>query len=487
MDILNRYSIEPFGNLRVSIENPRVQFDAVYGLRTTDVDSLVDLAASGSVGVNDGLTGSEYKASTGTASTGFAYLYSKKSVRYRPGQGVLFRHTAIYSPPKANSLQFSGGINIGNWIGLGFKGTDFGIWYRAGGRQEIRTLTLTAGAGAGETVTVTLNGVAFPVVTTAGTLKHAGFQLAAAAYSGWRAFANGNTIVFTSTSNGSKTGTYSLTSTGATAGTLARTAAGQAFQIDKHIKQSDWSGAKLNGSQAKDPFVLDPFSGNVFSMGIQYLGYGALGFYIENVDTGMFLHVHTILNAGHVTSPTFDNPTFRVGLHVENFGNTSDVVIKGASGAGFVCGEVYPFRNPRGESNTKAGIGTLYTNVISMRVMGVFAGKVNLAEVLPVFASVAADGTKSAEVCIFINPTFAGEPDWTSIDATNSNVEVDIAGTTVTGGSKLTPVGLPKLGNAIIDLGDYDIRLASGDVLCVAAKATSATSDITVGLSWIED
>lgn len=488
-NIFPKYMVEPFGSLKITEENPRVQFDAVYGNRVgIDVESVLDLLSSGSIGVNDATVGYEYYASSGTNANGYAIVQSKKGIRYRAGQGATSKFTSRFVTPVTNNEQFGGILNVGNQLGFGYDiNKKFGIWYRAGGRVEIRTLTISAGAGGAETATVTLNGTAKTVSVTSGTTKHGAFQIGATSFPGWTVVHNGSTVVFVSTTIGAKAGTFSLSSTGTLAGTFARTQAGQDYQIDKHIPQDDWNIAKLNASISAGPFILNPLVGNVFSVGFQYLGYGSITFFVEDVNTGEFIPVHTILNAGYVTAPTMGNPTFKVGLSSKNIGSTTDVKVYGASGSGFVHGKIQPFRNPSGAINSKTGVGTSFTNIISIRVRTAFNGRLNLSEVFPFLAGISTDGTKPGEFQLILNPTFAGEPDWTYKDSTNSTVEYDTVGTTVTNGTIIGAIPMPKAGDSTVSLIDYDIRLAAGDVLCLAGRATSGTTDITTSIMWLED
>lgn len=101
-EVIIKSPLTSFGEVRVAQPIPRVQLDAVYGLRdVTDTQSLTD-GASGSISISDG-TGQLYSVNTGVGAAGYAILKSKRAVRYRPGMGILFRYTALYSAPKANS------------------------------------------------------------------------------------------------------------------------------------------------------------------------------------------------------------------------------------------------------------------------------------------------------------------------------------------------------------------------------------------------
>jgi hypothetical protein len=78
-------------------------------------------------------------------------------------------------------------------------------------------------------------------------------------------------------------------------------------------------------------FHLDPTKGNVYKIDIQYLGFGAIRFYIENPLTGYFFMVHSIQYTNENTITNFGTPSFRIGYRLENTTNTGTVTMKGTS------------------------------------------------------------------------------------------------------------------------------------------------------------
>ncbi len=475
-----------FGEVAVANRMPVTQIDAVYGLRNI-TDSVSVTANGGSTATNDATTGFEWSAITGTNAAGSAIFETRRAVRYRAGFGSLYRFTARFSTPKANSSQRAGCGNLGCELSFGYNGTEFGILYRNGGRAEIRVLTVTGAAGGNETATIKLNGTDFTVSLTAGTAKHNAFQIASATFAGWIASHNGSTVVFVATTAGARAGAYSFTSATAT-GTLAQTRAGGAY-TDTWIPQSEWNLDKMDGTGISGQ-VLDPSKGNVFEIQHQYLGYGAIAFALENKGHGVFQEVHRIECANSLNGPTLINPIMRLVYTAENLGNTTSLTVYGASAAGFVEGNNGHPRNPDGRGNSKASVGTTFTNIISLRVRRDFAGRIFLGEVTPVFASWACSGNKPAEAALILNGTLAGEPDWTYQSETLSAVEYDTAGTTVTVGANakiLAQFALAQASSEQHDIGGWKVYLIAGDVLTLAVRASSGTVDATCGITWIDD
>jgi hypothetical protein len=480
-----RKPISSFGEVLCANPSPRVQIDATYGIRASDIIQTAENSATIEAEMTG--TGFEFKLSSGTNAAGYARMQSRRIVRYKAGQGSLFRFTGRFPASAANSLQRVGCGNRGTHFGFGYKDTEFGIFYHNGGFVEIRTLTITAAPVGNQNVTITLNGTAFVVAVTAGTIKHAVFELAAATYSGWEVYGNGTTLVFVARHTGPRAGTYSLTATGTVTGTFAQTRAG--VEVNKtFIPQSEWSIDRMDGTTASG-IVLDPSKGNVFEIQQQYLGYGAILFSVENPGHGKFMEVHRIEYANANTSPNMTAPYMRMEIEIENSGNTTNLSVYSASMAGFVEGEERPLRDLRGFGNSKAAVGTSFTSIIAFRCSRIFASRVNRSPCWPHIVSFSCEGNKPVECICVVNPTFAGEPDWTYLDSADSIMEYDTAATTVTGGRRVAQFVLGKSDNLQVVMPDHHGHtcIDTGEVFVLAARATSGTSDISASLSWEEE
>ncbi len=476
--------VSAFGEVLVAQPVARVQLDAVYGIRSTDVDTSTD-GVTGGVTAVDGSTGMEIRCSTGTANNGYGKLTSKKAVRYRTGQGVAGRFTARYSAGVANSSQRAGFMNIGTELSFGYNGVDFGVLHRTGGRVEIRTMTVTVGAAGAETATVTLNGVNHNVVLANGNTVATANTLAAASYSGWTVSVTGSVLTFINTSVGPKSGDYSFSSTGAATASFASISVG-VNPTDNWVKQADWNGLRLTGGD-QDPFTLNPLKGNVFEIRYQYLGFGAIEFAIEDPNTGEFVVVHRIKYANANTSPSLDFPIMRMGVIAINSGNTSNITVHTASMAGFIEGSIQHFRPPNSQISSKTGIGTSWVSLLQLRNKRVFASRQNLSEMIFHGLEIAAEGTKPVEFSFWLNPVVTGTPLWAEIGTTTSIAEYDVSASTITSGQMIYAAGLGKSSNKDIDLEKLDIRASNGDVVALAVRASQGTADATGSLIWVED
>ena len=114
-----------FGAMDVSQDTPTAQVDFIYGININLTSNTT--ASGGVVGWNDGLAN---VATVATVSSS-ASLLSQRYVRYRPGEGVKGRWTAMFTTGVAGNTQLAG-LASGTTDGLfwGYNGTSFGIMYR---------------------------------------------------------------------------------------------------------------------------------------------------------------------------------------------------------------------------------------------------------------------------------------------------------------------------------------------------------------------
>ena len=120
-------SVGAFGDLITSENTPLIQGDFVYGINTqTGVTAIV------TTGVADTDAG-RLRLQTGTGAAGAALFTSRKSAKYRAGQGVTGRFTKVFTAGAANSQQIAGFGTTSNGYFFGFNGNAFGILHRNAG------------------------------------------------------------------------------------------------------------------------------------------------------------------------------------------------------------------------------------------------------------------------------------------------------------------------------------------------------------------
>jgi len=323
----------PFGSIHTESITPIFQMDAVYGINNGQFQPTTT-SGSGTVTGTDNL----FSVQTGTTIYSQASLQGRKRLRYRAGQGVVGRFTALYTAPAAYSYAIAGFGTASDGVYFGYgdtndlTNTEFGILYVRGGVREVKTLTVTTGATGAGNVTITLNGTAFTAaVTGASNIQRTVWEISQGTYTGWKAYPLGATVVFIRDSAGATAGTQTFAAggTGAVA-TIAQTKAGVA-STDTFISQSDWNGDKMDGTGASG-VDADWTKGNVFQIGIQYLGVGSITFQIEitptNGNNSIFTTVHTLQLPNTLTTTSFRNPSFPFTMAVYSAGSTTNLTLK---------------------------------------------------------------------------------------------------------------------------------------------------------------
>lgn len=257
------------------------------------------------------------------------------------------------------------------------------------------------------------------------------------------------------------------------------------------VPQAEWDDP-MDGTGVSG-MTLDPQKLNVYEIRFQYLGAGAIQFCIEDDSTGQFVVVHTILYANNNTTPSIHNPNFHLMVHALNGATTSDVVIKSASMAYFIEGHSsqIDLQQPHFSTNEQSALAvTTEVAILTIRNKSLYASKLNFIDVQieDVAGGIeAAAANNLGSIRLIKNATLGGTPSWADINTTDSVVEMDIAGTTVTGGKTLHYFPMVGKNGIVVDgsVLQHTFILSPGDTLTVAGiSANSAT--INASLLWKE-
>jgi hypothetical protein len=475
----------PFGSLHAESLTPIIQNDAVYGLNTTSILSTTN--ASGTVTAANSM----FVCQTGTTIYGAGSLQSRRRLRYRPGQGIIARFTALFTTPVASSYQIAGLGHPEDGIYFGYKDTTFGILYINRGVREIRTLTVTTASTTTENITVKLNNVDTTVAVTnsASTVKTA-YEIASGTYTGWKAEQIGSTVVFVKDAVGLNSSTFSVTGT-TVVGAFAQTLAGAAV-VESFIAQSTWNGDKMNGT-GYSGVTIDPTKLNVFQIGVQYLGAGAITFQVEAAFAGNnpeWVNVHTMLLPNTLTATTWSNPSFPLTMSAYSAGSTTNLTVKSGSFAGFIEGEKKLVGPRYSYLNSVTTVGSTNLQCLfTVRNQRIYGGKANQGIVNLVSIGAALKHTSPCFIYLIKNAVLAGTPNF-AVYSVNSLTCFDTAATTCTYASNDQLIWVGLMG----DTGDIDfafsdeITLQPGETLTVAAKAVTGTpSYVAASLNTRED
>ncbi len=479
----------PFGSIHAEHLLPVFQTDAVYGINTDQV--LATTSLSGIATASDSL----FSCSTGTTIYASGTIQSRKRLRYRPGQGIVAKFTGLFTSPVASSYQLIGVGHAEDGIYIGYSGTTFGILYSNRGVREIQTLTITVASSHTENVTITLAGVETTVaVTNSGNIQRTVYEISRGTYPGWTTSLSGATIVFVANSAGNKTGAFTLSGTSAT-GTFAETLAGVA-STDTFIAQSAWNGDVLDGT-GYSGFVADWTKGNVFEIGIQYLGFGCITVAMETTS-GINNYTRTVLHSlrlpNTLVTTSFRNPSFPFTMTAVSAGSTTNLSIKCGSFVGFIEGQKVLHGNRFSYFNQLTSVGSAnYTVLFTILNSRYYGGIANQSVINIISLNAAIKHTSPVIIYIVLNGTLVGNPNFTQY-ASNSCSWVDTAATTLTVTSNNQILWSGHLG----DTGEIDHHFAAnsleeftlqpGDMISVVAKSsTGNASYVTASINTRED
>lgn len=483
----------PFGSIHTEKLTPIFQSDGVYGLNTGQI--LTRTSLSGTATTED----SAFKVSSGTTSLAQAVIQGRKRLRYRAGQGIVGRFAGLFTTPVPLSYQLAGFGHSEDGVYFGYAESagntpQFGIFHVSRGVRETRTLTVTTGATSSGNVTITLNSVAYTIaVTNSSNIQRTVWELSQGTYSGWEAYPAGATVVFVRNAAGVANGTYSFDAgTTGSAATVAQTKAGAA-STDVFVPQSEWNGDKLDGT-GPSGITIDPTKGNVFEIGIQYLGFGTITFKVEAApsdnNNSDFVTVHTLKYPNSRTLTTFGNPSFPFTMAVYSAGSTTDLSIKVGSFAGFIEGEKVLHGNRFTYFNSLTTVGAANLQALfTIQNARTYAGRVNQA-VINVLS--VAGALKHTSPCLFYlikNGTLVGNPNFQPVSSNSCSLQ-DTAATTVTytTGDQLLWTG--HLGDTgeidhhfggASDLNMEELTLQPGEWITLAAKAVTGTPSYVTG------
>lgn len=261
-----------------------------------------------------------------------------------------------------------------------------------------------------------------------------------------------------------------------------------ANDIQYDIPRAQWDDP-LDGTGTSGANI-DTTKLNVFYIQAQYLGAGAIKFWCENPATGIPFIFHTLLYANLYTVPSTYNPNYHMTMYVDNGATTSNLVVKCASYGYFVEGmtELIELHQPQFTSGTITKT-TVTTEVALFTIKNklTYAGKTNYIDILleRIGASIEASSANNlGTIRVVKNATLGGTPVFNDINTTNAVAAIDIAGTTVTGGSELLSFELAGKNDADKEnLLQYKHVIHPGETITVSAlSANSAT--VKASMLW---
>lgn len=255
--------------------------------------------------------------------------------------------------------------------------------------------------------------------------------------------------------------------------------------VDTWTPQSSWNVDKLDGT-GTSAMTLNTTKGNVYSIQYQWLGFGAINFYVENPIDGALILANQIKYANSNTLPSLFNPTLPLMAEVKNTGNSTNVALSSPSAMAFAEGsylnKAISARYSYYAEQITISANTL-TTIFSIRNKSTFNGKTNKVKVVLSFCSASTVGNKLVSLTFLSNPTFTGGT-FTDISANQSVIEYS-TNATYTGGTVSLFLAAGSQDSIALDLTSLDLYLNPNDSIVVRARSPQQ-SDISISLSWFE-
>lgn len=476
--------IEPtrgaYGEIMTASRIPVVQIENKYKLSPDDLPADVEVFTQlGGIGTNNE---NKFQCQTGTTPGAFGIIRSRETINYQAGQGIEGTVTASFTAGVANSSQFAGMFNLTDILAFGFDGTEFSCLHASQGNVELQVITITA-TGVG-TCTVTLDGdsVAIPVTSSSTEINAtellAGLEADVTLAAKWQFEQLDSRVFCIAEVAEDRTGTMSVV--GGVTASISEERVGRP-RISANIAQSSWS-------ERVTPFVgFDPTKLNVYRV---KLGYPALNiiFSIYDPDKDDFTDVHIIKWASTSNDTHISSPNLKIGWVAASVGSTTNLTIEGPSGSLMAEGPNTENNDAHAFANTKSGVGTTLTNIITLRSRTIQGDQFNLGKVRPIRVSFAVEHNKGVIIEIVKNPDVAGIPIFLAQDENKSIASLDVEGTTVTGGEVIDGFVLEAIESVVVDLNSLRVKLLPTDRLTIAARTITGTStNMSAVLTWKEE
>jgi hypothetical protein len=489
----------PFGSISCESLTPIFQTDAVYGLNPNTLNTTIGHSTDGSTSATNTVSNSLFKSATGTTANSFASIESRRRLRYRSGQGIIGRFTALFSTPQASSRLIAGFGTEESGFYFGYNGTTFGILHATDGIREIQTLEITTASSATNDIQITLPSTSVAQVFTVSGITNASgskqltaYQISKGTFTGWKAEQRGVYVVFLRDKVGVLTGTAAIAQSGAgtpVAGSYVETLTGVA-STDVWVAQSSWNGDVCDGTGVSG-FNLDHTKGNLYQIDLAWLGFGPIRFRImtPNADNNNlnWTTVHTFINSNARTTPHTSNPSFPFIMSAISTGSTTDVWVKCASFGGFIEG-MTKYSGPRSSfSDISQAVSTgSYFTLFSIRNDYIYGNtgiteRANQSIVVILSFGGAHDDSTPVIFYLLRNATLVGTPNWIKWSV-GSCIYTETAATSATitnNGQIIQAIPVGQTGTVIIPMEDTT-TLQPGETLTVAATAVTGTSTYSI-------
>lgn len=245
--------------------------------------------------------------------------------------------------------------------------------------------------------------------------------------------------------------------------------------------QNDFSEDRLDGSGPSE-MIYDPTLGNVFQIGLQWLGFGQICFCIENPETGGFITFHRIKYANSSQNTSIRNPSLRFTALIESSGNAGTIAIPSISvfnqGPRILNGPSFGVKNTLNISGAS-------DPVLAIRNLTTVNGLNNRTAISIKTISLGYADTGNCTVELIGNPTITAT--WQDVQTNESVVEFSDNISSYSAGRSIAFFTLTDYQTQILRFGDYENMIQPGQTLLIVFTSTGGSGDALASISWRED
>ena len=497
VNVANPLSSSAFGD-QVNVNPfPNIQLQFPYSLNNSN--TIVFTNGSGqAVGEN-----SQLVLTSGTAPLSDAAVASKDNLDYQPGFGATVRFTFGCTTGSATigTVQ-QAGIGTqedGFFFSYGFLSDDMYILHRKGGLRNQYTLTITSGATLSGNVNLIVDGISYTKQVTVSDINTNVVEIASlltigSGFDKYILNKYGNTVSIIAQRTGDvPVVSFDPGNTGIQFNLLQQVVG--VVENTTYIPRSEWNIDKADGTGTLP--LIDWTKGNVYQIRYQWLGYGAITFYLEEPTSGFYTPVHRIQYANTSITPSINQPSLQFLTNVSNINTENNIT----SFVGSVCGNVdgnlnHRFGNRKAltYNGTTNPSNTTPTSLFALVNPPFFQNKSSRTTIY--ITRVVITSKKDFDFYIVRNPTLKGNTIWNYKPNTllmySSNVvntvesvqNLDIlfadrlfVGTAGENRLEILPYGYE----------DYICKIYPGDVISFVINNTGSGEIVyTVSLNWVE-
>ena len=235
---------------------------------------------------------------------------------------------------------------------------------------------------------------------------------------------------------------------------------------------------------------INPEKGNVYGIKYQWLGFGAIKFFVEDPAKGYYSEVHNIQYANNNIIPSSENPTFPIVYYATNGSNAENVEVKTGSGAVFVAGK----NKITGPTNSTGsiiahsnGADTLAFALEGVPFMPSGSSKVNRINSFIRSLTISNEGANNTVIGLEVYENIIVSSSVNNyIDNNNSAVRAVNGGYTAGSGRLLTKFSIPRGTGRFENLIEFNYEVQPNkNIAFVITGDTSTATEVLV--SWVED